>query len=58
MISYIYDGSFDGLLTSIYDAFYSDIKPENIVSQDQYVENFLAEKIYIKTDIIKATKVY
>ena len=58
MIVYIHDGSFDGLLTSIYEAFYSDIKPEEIVSQEEFIENFLAEKIYIKTDIEKAKSVY
>ena len=28
MITYIYDGSFDGLLSCIYKAFYSKEKPE------------------------------
>ena len=58
MITYIYDGSFEGLLSSIYDGFYSPIKPEDIVSKDGYMENFLAEKIYIKTDEEKFRKVY
>lgn len=58
MISYIYDGSFEGLLTSIYDAFYDKIKPNDIISRENYVENFLIEKIYIKTDIEKSQRVY
>lgn len=58
MITYIYDGSFEGLLTSVYDAFYSINKPEDIVSKDSYIENFLIEKIYIQTDIDKCQKVY
>ena len=58
MIVYIHDGSFDGLLTCIYEAFYSKIKPEEIVAQEDYIENFLAEKKYIKTDIEKAKRVY
>lgn len=58
MITYIYDSSFDGLLTSIYEAFYSDTKPDKIVSGEEFVENFLEEKIHIKTDTIKAKRVY
>nr|WP_300004141.1 TIGR03915 family putative DNA repair protein [Tissierella sp.] len=58
MIVYIHDGSFDGLLTSIYQAFYSDEKPVDIVREEDYRENFLLEKIYIETDSEKASKVY
>lgn len=58
MIVYIYDGSFDGLLTSIYEAFYSQIKPDQIIREEDYIENFLAEKVLIKTDGVKADKVY
>ena len=58
MITYIYDGSFEGLLTCIYDAFYEVEKPDDIVSEMNYVENFLVEKVYIKTDMIKSEKVY
>ena len=58
MITYIYDGSFEGLLTCIYDAFYEVEKPDDIVSEMNYVENFLVEKVYIKTDMLKSEKVY
>ncbi len=58
MITYIYDGSFEGLLTCIYDAFYEVEKPDDIVSEINYIENFLVEKVYIKTDMIKSEKVY
>lgn len=58
MIIYIYDGSFDGLLTSIYQAFYAKIKPDSIVREDEFIENFLCEKLYIKTDIEKSRRVY
>ena len=58
MIAYIYDGSFEGLLTSIYHAFYSLEKPEDIVSKENLVENFLIEKIYIETDEDKSARVY
>lgn len=58
MISYIYDGSFDGLLTSIYEAFYAKEKPTDIIREEGFRENFLVEKVYIKTDPEKARKVY
>ncbi len=58
MITYIYDGSFEGLLTSIYEAYYSSIKPDDIVSKEMYIENFIVEKKYIKTDIEKSQRVY
>lgn len=58
MITYIYDGSFEGLLSSIYEAFYANIKPTEIVTKERFIENFLAEKIYIKTDFNKSKAVY
>lgn len=56
--TYIYDGSFEGLLSCIYHAFYSDIKPMDIVSQENFSENFLVEKEFIETDYEKFKKVY
>ena len=47
---YIYDGSFDGLLTAIYDAYYNKDFPEQIVPQDNFTDNFLISKVYIRTD--------
>ena len=58
MVTYIYDGSFDGLLTCISQAFYSDIKPSAILRQEDYIPSFIMEKIDILTDSVKAEKVY
>jgi len=58
MIYYIYDGSFDGLLTAIYEAYYRKEKPQRILFEEDYQENLLVDKIYINTDIEKAEKVY
>ncbi len=58
MTVYIYDGTFDGLLTSIYEAYYRRENPEKILSEDLIQENFLIEKIYIDTNKEKAEKVY
>lgn len=58
MIHYIYDGSFDGILTAIYEVYYGREIPDNIVPQDSMEENFLVQKAFITTDGEKARKVY
>jgi probable DNA metabolism protein len=58
MIYYIFDGSFEGLLTSIYEAYYGINKPEEIVPEWQFIPTLLSESVYIKTDNEKSTKVY
>lgn len=55
--NYIYDGSFDGLLTTLYYAFKTDKKPNSIGHKDN-VPNFLEENIYVTTEEIKSCKVY
>lgn len=56
MLYYIYDGSFDGLLTAIYDTYYNKDFPEQIASQDSFIDNFLITKVYIRTDEEKSKK--
>ncbi|HNU79111.1 MAG TPA: TIGR03915 family putative DNA repair protein [Bacillota bacterium] len=58
MLYYIYDGSFDGLLTAIYDAYYNKDFPEQIVPQDSFTDNFLISKVYIRTEEEKSKKVH
>ncbi|MDF2548254.1 MAG: hypothetical protein K0R93_3152 [Anaerosolibacter sp.] len=58
MIHYIYDGSFDGLLTCIYEAYYRKEAPEKILFQEDDQENLLVRKVYIEQDKVKAEKVY
>ncbi|MTI80383.1 MAG: DNA metabolism protein [Firmicutes bacterium] len=58
MIYYVYDGSFQGLLTAIYEAYYRETKPDDIVKADNPSANLFAELIDIKTDDNKADKVY
>lgn len=57
-ICYVYDGSFEGLLTAVYEAYYQNEKPDSIMSQANYQENLLVKKIVIRTDCLKADKVY
>lgn len=58
MIVYIYDNSFDGLLTAIYDAYYNSAKPEKIVGEWEFTPNLLYDAISINTDSSKSQKVY
>ncbi|WP_425448898.1 TIGR03915 family putative DNA repair protein [Dethiothermospora halolimnae] len=58
MVQYIYDGSFDGLLTAIYDSYYRREVPEKIHSEKSYQKNLLLGEVHIKTDKNKAEKVY
>ncbi|MCC5912661.1 MAG: TIGR03915 family putative DNA repair protein [Clostridiaceae bacterium] len=58
MIHYIYDGSFEGLLTAIYEAYYRKEKPEKIIAKADLQESFLVTYIHIATEEEKADKVY
>jgi len=58
MLYYIYDGSFDGLLTAIYNAYYRREVPDKITSNDDIQESFIIEKVYIETDKEKSQRVY
>lgn len=55
---FLYDSTFEGLLTAIYDAYYSKEKPDKIYTTTEYEVNFLDETTDIETDIIKFQKVY
>lgn len=58
MIHYIYDVTFEGLLTCIYEAYYRHENPDDIIPKDKEEENFLVQRYYIETDKEKALKVY
>lgn len=58
MIIYIYDGSFEGLLTVIYEVYYNKNKPENIFKKREYIHNFLHKLIEVSTSEDKWKKVY
>ncbi len=58
MLYYIYDGTFEGLLTAIYDAFYEKEPPEQIVPVDSFADSLLITKTYIESDPEKSKKVH
>ena len=57
MIKLIFDDSFEGFLTAIYDAFYSKEEITYIGVEDNSDLDMLTRKIYIETDINKYRKV-
>lgn len=58
VLNYIYDGSFEGLLTCIYEAFYRHENPSKIISQEISQIHILEKNINIETSTDKASKVY
>ena len=56
--TYIYDGTFDGLLTIVFDAYSSKVLPQKVYSDDNYIENFLDRTQYIHTDYEKSKRVF
>ncbi|MFZ5968543.1 MAG: TIGR03915 family putative DNA repair protein [Bacillota bacterium] len=58
MHAYVYDGTFDGLLTAIYEAYYRGEQPERIAASGEFQEDFLMQSVDIHTDTEKAGRVY
>lgn len=57
MVDYLYDGTFEGLLTCIYAHYYQE-KASGIYSEKNYQANLLHGFVPIKTEEEKATRVY
>lgn len=58
MLCYIYDGSFDGLLTSVYEAYYSHEHPGYIVTERDNIPSLSLTVKQIVTSQLKSEKVY
>lgn len=56
--TYLYDGSFEGFLTIVFDAYSSKTLPQKIYNYYNYEENFLDKTIYIETDYKKSKRVF
>ena len=56
--TYLYDGTFDGFLTIVFDSYSSKTLPQKIFSKKSYSPNFLDQTIEIKTDSAKAKRVF
>lgn len=58
MTVFLYDGSFEGILTSVYEAFYSKNKPDKILHRNNLEMNLMDTYINIETNFEKSDKVY
>jgi probable DNA metabolism protein len=58
VVCYVYDGTFEGLLTSIYEAYYRHEEPEVIAASSNFQLSLVSEYSYIETDETKSQKVY
>ncbi len=57
-LTLLYDGTFEGLLTCIYDCYYERIKPIDILPEDLFDQLTLSEKRFVTTDSDKFERVY
>ena len=56
--TYLYDGTFDGLLTIVFDSYSNKILPQKIYTANEYTPNFLDKTEYIETDYEKSQRVF
>lgn len=55
---YLYDGTFYGLLTIVFDCYVNKTLPQKIISQNEYISNFLDKTLYIETNYEKAQRIF
>ena len=55
---YLYDGSFEGLLTCVFEAYASKTADISIIPQKDHTPSFLEEERVIETDMEKFRRVY
>lgn len=58
MLAYVYDGSFEGLLTAIYEAYYRRRTPELVLNKKNLQFSLTDEYVYIDTEPGKSDRVY
>ena len=56
--TYIYDGSFDGVLSTIFKCYFEKTLPQKLYSKNNYIENFLDKTEFIKTDYEKSKRIF
>lgn len=57
MITFLYDGTFEGLLTAVYEGYYGLRRPDRIELPDHRQGDLLEEVLWVETDIEKSSKV-
>ncbi len=58
MLIYVYDGSFEGILTAVFEAFYRKEAPDAILTEEGLQQELFASYSYIQTDPAKSDRVY
>ncbi|NJD01842.1 MAG: DUF4130 domain-containing protein, partial [Ruminiclostridium sp.] len=58
MLVYVYDGCFEGLLTAIYESYYSGRFPDRMEYGRNMQQNILDDYVHIAADPDKSDKVY
>ncbi len=56
--TYVYDGSFEGLLTMVFDCYIQKTIPRKIVSQSEFEQNFLENFEKKQTEEEKASRIF
>ena len=56
--TYLYDGSFEGLLTIVFNSYRTKTLPQKIYDENNYIPNFLDKIEYIKTDYDKSQRIF
>lgn len=56
--TFLYDGSFDGFLSLVFDCYVKKTLPQKITKQKDYLPNFLEETIFIPSDGEKSDRVF
>ena len=57
-LRYLYDGSFEGLFTAVWEAYYAKEDPSEIIWEGAAQPNLLSSTKMIYTDADKADRVY
>ena len=57
MVIFLYDGTFEGLLTAVYEGYYGPRRPDRIELPDHRQEGLLEQAVWIETDTEKAARV-
>lgn len=58
MVTYIFDGSFNGILTAIFESFERKQSSVKLVPQDHYLNEMFGEVLTIYTDLSKSKRVW
>lgn len=54
----LYDGTFQGLLTIVFDCYLSKKIPLKIIPEQEYLSNILDKTVYVETDFAKSDRIF